>query len=385
MICKNCGKEFSEESKICPECGTEYTEDETVQTQEGSEEITQAETKAPENETETAESVDEATAEKPRMSGRKKAVIGIAVAVALCAVLSVVIFAVAPAVKNAVIDNKPPKEYLEYIITEKNSASESVTGVVNTVKDLSGGIAGLKVTAEYNKHEAFDAFVDALGIDLPEGSEIGEGLDSLGITFNASEDDGLFALGAGASVNGADIVSANLAASTDGSAFYLSAPELTDSAAVFRPEASEASEINAAVLSFLCRLPSVLPEDDRTNELLDKYLGIAFDSLCDVEKIDSTVSVGNITQKCNLITVRLSYDDIFHITKNVLTEAAADAELKEALSPAIQLLSDCTQENLEKVGASELKKVAAREMLRPEMLDKYLGMLADNIDIAKLP
>ncbi len=116
--------------------------------------------------------------------------------------------------------------------------------------------------------------------------------------------------------------------------FYLSMPALTDRvlSASFGDAGSQANA--AAVQSVTELLPALtdaLPTEKELNRLLLRYVDVALGQLTDVTKSSTTLTVGDVSQKCTELTLSITTTSLRDAAQAVLEEAKDDGELRAML------------------------------------------------------
>lgn len=95
------------------------------------------------------------------------------------------------------------------------------------------------------------------------------------------------------------------------------------------------SNIAANTASYVALSPELmnaLPSEKETNQLLNKYLGVAIDSLGNVTKTSEKIEAGDHSQKVTVLKYELNQEDVIKMSKQVLKELKNDKKVKEYIA-----------------------------------------------------
>jgi len=87
-------------------------------------------------------------------------------------------------------------------------------------------------------------------------------------------------------------------------------------------------------------LRDILPDDEEMDKLLDRYLAIVLDTVKVSEEEKTTLTVGEIEQKCTQSTIHVTQKMCLDIVRAVLTEAKKDKDIKGILSDVQKFLKE---------------------------------------------
>ena len=87
-------------------------------------------------------------------------------------------------------------------------------------------------------------------------------------------------------------------------------------------------------------LLKILPSEEEMNALLDKYIGIVFDNLQEVEKSTETVKVAGIQQKLTALETKISEKDVAKVMTALMKAAKDDKQIKKIIENAADFLED---------------------------------------------
>ncbi len=92
---------------------------------------------------------------------------------------------------------------------------------------------------------------------------------------------------------------------------------------------SDTATNTASSVALSPELMEALPSDKEANQLLNKYLGIAIDSLGNVTKTSEKMEAGDYSQKVTVLKYELNQEDVIKMCKQVLKELKNDKKVKE--------------------------------------------------------
>ena len=105
-------------------------------------------------------------------------------------------------------------------------------------------------------------------------------------------------------------------------------------------------EMSAAIPNELMDLLSdedllkILPSEAEMDALLDKYIGIVFDNLQEVEKTTETVKVAGIQQKLTALETKINEKDVTKVMTALMKAAKDDKQIKKIIENAADFLED---------------------------------------------
>ena len=326
MFCRNCGSEMKDGTKFCPRCGTPAAaQSSPAQDMGGQDPGTygtgqQGQPSGEQNQWtaqpgQPAGGPQQWQGEPPRKKkGSKKKVIIPVAAAAVVAAAGIGVFAFT---QSNFFQSKfsSPEEYYRsveeaYIDKEMDALSNAVSGeeineITASVQLEDACVAMLGLSGYIS-----DAEIAALG-DLEARISTGENNDISGAQA---------ALYSGEE----SIISANAVIDADSGNLYVQIPELSESYIRISQDAAsmdfgELLNMNT-VLDF-----SMLPD------MLPKYLDVMLDYTTDVERQDSTLTVGGISQDATLLEVRIGSDQLKNIAVDLMELMQNDKDLEELL------------------------------------------------------
>lgn len=326
MFCRNCGSEMKDGTKFCPRCGTPAAaQSSPAQDMGGQDPGTygtgqQGQPSGEQNQWtaqpgQPAGGPQQWQGEPPRKKkGSKKKVIIPVAAAAVVAAAGIGAFAFT---QSNFFQSKfsSPEEYYRsveeaYIDKEMDALSNAVSGeeineITASVQLEDAGVAMLGLSGYIS-----DAEIAALG-DLEARISTGEnnGISGAQAALYSGEE---------------SIISANAVIDADSGNLYVQIPELSESYIRISQDAAsmdfgELLNMNT-VLDF-----SMLPD------MLPKYLDVMLDYTTDVERQDSTLTVGGISQDATLLEVRIGSDQLKNIAVDLMELMQNDKDLEELL------------------------------------------------------
>ncbi len=367
MICKYCGKELVEGSKFCEECGKEVVvEEQAPQEPEVKEEVAASEQPAEEAAAEVVaeeQSVAEQVAEEqpaaeqvaeepafaepkfdaPVKKGKKKKVFAVLIPViAVLVALAIVATMFFNVIKGFFVKTfGSDEDYFKFVETK---AFGSVT---DDVSEFYGNVfEGLKSTdTDVAVSESIKLNVGDTVIDLLEETienETGESidlawLDTVTINMDVNAKNNINQLLATVNINGKEFVDMDYIMDMDKGEVFVAFLSLSDKYLKGEISANQDAQQLMEILSDE-DLRKALPEQDKLDKLLDKYIEVIFENIDDVEKSSDVIEIGDIEQKLTVLEAEISQEDALDIASAVLKTAKKDAELKSYIKDVAKYL-----------------------------------------------
>ncbi len=301
MFCENCGKPLLENAKFCTSCGAAC---------EAVEEGAPLEGKAP----------------VPKKRGKKAALIGVC-ALVLVLALGISAFA-SPVMGNFFAKTfSSPEKYFTYV--QKNTVEKFAKAFGEEFDRARKNTGITEGNAEISLEIGEDLYtlLDATG--EPEYREAIGWIRSLGLRVGAKEEEMVMASDATVSLNGVDLLSANMVMDVEEAMLYFLLPELSQTAIggsleYDANEMQEALEIGEAVLE-------ALPEGKVLEKLITKYTTLAAEEIRTVSRKTETVEAGDVHQKMTVRSAKISEKTATRSARRVLEALLEDKEVEEIL------------------------------------------------------
>ncbi len=327
MFCKNCGTQINDGDLFCVKCGKR------VEAEAAAEPEVKAE--APENKgpaTETAQAPKQATPVKKK---RKlwKVLVPVAAVVAAASVLVAFNFT---KVSNFVTKTVLPADKY-YSKVEETQISELASSIaVSYEKSLKNSVdltdmgVDTAITLELGK-DARDLVANYLG------AADAEWLEKIGLDLNVSMKDNVFGATIGALLGDDQLISAEALMDMENAAVYFLLPELSTSyIGVDVGYTDVSSYLDSGSYSELAGvyddLMKAMPDAEVLEEMLNRYLLAAVNSIDNVKKSTEVLEVEDIEQKCTVLRVKLTEKDVLGIVEAILEEAKDDKDLIKVIT-----------------------------------------------------
>ena len=326
MFCRNCGSEMKDGTKFCPRCGTPVAPAHSPAQDMGPQDTgtygtgQQGQPAGGRNQW-TAQSGQPAgeprqwqgQPSKKKKGSKKKVIIPI-VTVAVVAAAGIGVFAFT---QSNFFQSKfsSPEEY--YRSVEEAYIDKGMKALSNVVdgEDLN------EITASVNLE---DAGVAMLGLSGYISDAEVDALDDLEIQINTGKKDGVSGAKAALYSGDESILTANTVIDTDSGDLYVQFPELSESYIRISEDTTSVDFQEllgmGTVLDF-SSLPDMLP----------KYLDVMLDYATDVERQDSTLQVGNISQDATLLEVRIGGGQLADMAVDLMETMQKDKDLEEIM------------------------------------------------------
>lgn len=353
MFCKNCGTEIKGGVKFCPRCGTpaappeeatygqeQQAQGESVQGQSQQTQSWQADagasaqTGGPQQGPDggwTDPAADPAQfqggyhAYQPEMNqppkkkkGNAKKVIIPVVAVAVVAAVGIGAFAFTRS-EFFRSKTKSPEEYYRSV---EEAYIDKQLKLISDSADIAG----------YNEVsvslQADDAGLALLGMAGALSDEELDALSELEVRVTADQTDEA----AGAMVSlcseGESLLSINMVEDRENGDIYMQLPELSDSYIAF--DSGDFSSDFSGDMQSVLSMNSMF-DTSKIADILPKYLDVMLDYAVDVEREDSEISVGGVSQDATLLTVVTKGDDLKDMLIELMETAQKDTDLEDIL------------------------------------------------------
>lgn len=326
MFCRNCGSEMKDGTKFCPRCGTPVAPAHSPAQDMGPQDTgtygTGQQGQPAGGRNQWAAQPGQPAGEprqwqgqppKKKKGSKKKVIIPI-VTVAVVAAAGIGVFAFT---QSNFFQSKfsSPEEY--YRSVEEAYIDKGMKALSNVVdgEDLN------EITASVNLE---DAGVAMLGLSGYISDAEVDALDDLEIRINTGKKDGVSGAKAALYSGDESILTANTVIDTDSGDLYVQFPELSESYIRISEDTTSVDFQEllgmGTVLDF-SSLPDMLP----------KYLDVMLDYATDVERQDSTLTVGGISQDATLLEVRIGSDQLKNIAVDLMELMQNDKDLEELL------------------------------------------------------
>lgn len=362
MFCENCGTKIEDGAAFCPNCGNKVeavnTESAAASTQENvSENVSNANAQPVQTSVETVSNTTAAAEATPVSNGsgqntqganlnfdvqnnqNKKRKFPTKIVIACTAVLLVVALVVLnlSTIFGALVKTfGSGSDYMRYV------EAKEITSLCKSVSKNYGDSVLKLADSNTGAKADFSLSLSDKGADMiNELASAGSGVDlewlkdvKLNLDVNRSEKKNQ--VKAGLNINGKDIVSADLITDLENGDIYIAIPELSEKYMM----QSVSESYDADTVENMNKLFKALPNQNTLDKLLEKYLKIAVNSINDVEKSEETLSIGDIDEKCTVLTFDVDERLLLEIAQKVLDEAEKDNDLKKVVDDFVKAAED---------------------------------------------
>lgn len=266
----------------------------------------------------------------PRKKSHKKAIAAVIVVVLLLSAAATA-FAFQDKIKNALsLGTKSPQEY--YASVEKEAIDDGIDQLMSymdTYSEMKDMAMDVSADLTYDKDTVSSLLQSSMGMTLADlENSIGIPLDKIGFDMTvAMEDDDIYEK-LGLSLNNVDIISAEIFMDYLNKNMLMRVPELSPA---YLKQSLDMSQYGVSSFDLDAYYKALdLIASDQTGDFLKRYSRILIDGLTKVElSKNEELKAGNLSVKCNVLTVTIGPEEVSKIAKNVLEEARDDEYLLE--------------------------------------------------------
>ncbi len=231
------------------------------------------------------------------------------------------------------------QDYLQYVeANSKNSTANALTGLYGNLRnafDMSDQSVNTQFSVEVGENFS-GLFSSATGEEMDFSW-----LENMIFAQNVTLRDDVYNVKMGIGVDGEALVSADLIADIPNNRLLFAVPELNASYIAFN-----GVDLNVdmeKVFNNFKMISSVLPDEKTFEKLLEKYLEVIVQNIGDVEQHKDTLTIGDISQNCTVLTCEITKDDVFRMVKAVLETARVDEDIKELIEGLQNVVSESGQ------------------------------------------
>lgn len=226
-------------------------------------------------------------------------------------------------------------EYFQTLALD--SMEDTVTSLSATVglyKDLAGA-----TLTDFGAKADLELMLGDMMIDLVENAIFGtteSGMDmsflsniGLGLEIDATEE--IAQIAVDLNLSNTEIVKLLLLANEE--TLWAGAPDLVDGylKADFADLGINMDSITAGVPSVMGMLPNIIPDENTTATILNRYLELALKEIDNVERTTETLTLDGLSQEATKLTVKIYEQDALDAAKAVLKAAKNDADIKKVV------------------------------------------------------
>ncbi len=350
MFCKFCGKETPDGVEVCEVCAAaqqtaQPTEEAAVEAAEVvAEEVAETEVVAQES----AETFEEPTFEEAAPKKKKKKlglIIGLSGgALALVGIVLLVIFNFTFIKGYWLRWFGTPEEYFAFV--EQQAMSPYIDTATNGYGAVTNVVSGGALGKEFAVELKISDEIATLLKEVPLNNEAQQMLEDFNISgftgfkvaTQAMSKDKLVSLGASLDISGKDAVDVNLIADLENQAIYAGLPGVAGKYLVFKFEEEldeNLSSMVGQIVNMMLTDPEtateLLPEAEKLNTIIDRYIGVALNNVGNVTKDTKKVTIGDCSDSLVVLKKKVTEKDLVEMAIAVLQEAKGDDDIEEIL------------------------------------------------------
>ncbi len=340
MFCKNCGHELNPETKFCPVCGTAVSGvEDTVESTTGAsasvedntnsasfEEMNQDISGQPElqkpDDTVPSSPQGGIPPIEPKKKGSKKPIIIGAAVVGAAAIAGGVFLA------NSKSEKIPdtPEAYLEAVVEQNTDEGMDalLDGYDESVTQLTENKANGSMSLRVDIGDSLSPFLEAVYPALSDLKSMEIGMD-VSLVDQTQENMVLKA-----SVNDAQILTANASINMETNTYYAQIPELSDAYLDLSSTLTEL-ESDMTYSETLELVQAALPDEETIRAIVSTYEGIAVDHLGEVTQDTADLTAGNVTQNYTTLTTSVDAQYLYDVAEAMLTQMNSDENIKNII------------------------------------------------------
>ena len=262
----------------------------------------------------------------PKKKGKKGLIIGVVAAVVV-ALGGVGVYAARNTIVNKfqqtfyepdeyyrTIEKRVINDYLDAYKSNYNYSVDTFKSDELTM-DLEAEVSDFGKLVDYVLQENPD--IDASSFDFSN-------LKSVAAFMTLSKDKDSAGFELGAKVNNNELLSGNASFNLADKEVYAQIPAISDDYVDLSAAFSEISDEDMAELDQIFELYGnlfdIYPSSDDMADMYERYFDIVLNSITDVEKEKGTIEANDVEQKCTILTVNVSGEDLYNICCDVVDE-----------------------------------------------------------------
>lgn len=352
MICKKCGHEIPENINFCNACGSPVNTPVQSETQINNNNQTNSQNNAEQTNNQNSNQYsknyanqvtdsnnnfadpgfEEDTSKDKKKSSKKKLTRNI-LAIGIPLIIAALVFFNWDSIVGFCIKTfGSDTDYFRYVESKTlEDTADSLTSFFSNTNFDPKQAATAKVECSLS-----DEFI-ALASKSDSSGDLSESLKWLNdvtLTTDYAFDGNKLQMRLNSDANGSSLLNGDMVADFENGKCYISLPELNDEVFVQEINTGDFSQATA----LLSDLGEVLPEEEVLNELVEKYLEIALDTIEDVSAEEKDMKIGSVEEECTVLKFTVDSDVLFDMGEAILTEAKDDDEIKEFLKDYSNLI-----------------------------------------------
>ena len=342
MFCTNCGKELEDGTLFCTECGTKLEgsepapeiNEQPVETVPEVNEALEANEAPAEPAFTVAESAPTPETPAPKKKNGKKIAIAIAIPVIVIAVAAVLCFTVFSDLMMKTFAS--PEVYYAYIENENvDELADDVSSFYEDYLEEYNELSALAQKGEF-KIELGDSarsLIAAAGLDL-------SWLEDVTIAYDVNTKGSAVQTGMSLLHGDSSIAALDMYLDTSAKEAFISLPGIVDEFCTL-PVSGSGFDMNVII--------AAMPNEDVLEQLIGRYGKIIVKNVTDVEKSSETLKVGDLSEKCTVLTVKLSNETLYNIVKEILETAKTDKQIKTIVEDFAVVYEDIQRASYEEL------------------------------------
>ena len=175
-------------------------------------------------------------------------------------------------------------------------------------------------------------------------------IDDISLDTDMNMKDGKMSADIAVGLNGSHLLTLSAAWDLETQIMWIGIPELSDAYLEMDMEEVLGEDTSDMLLTFMeaqelyAQMAEALPSGAELESMINKYVGIVFDHMKDVEKANETVKLDGLKQDMLVMTTEFSQKDYLNILKALMEEARNDQTVKDLLAAMAEIIGEDADE-----------------------------------------
>lgn len=347
MFCENCGAQLNDDDRFCMQCGWSVrTEENAAQSMQGVQPEIEAAKVLKQSSNDNILHKVFNVFQKFGMQGGKKFpfVIILASVAVLIAIIGFHFSSIAGLLRSTF---SSPEEYYRYV--EEKAASEIIDTMLTYYElyvenmDISDKSTSTNVTVELS--EDLRDLIGMTGIDV-------DWLEKGKATLKTNVKDKQMSIDAVAAANQTTLLTGHTVVDLDEEMLYLQLPELNQDyigMEFYGDDIEDAVEVLTDVLDQIKIMRDTMPDKNRLDKLMTKYVKMALECVEDVDKDKKELKAEGISKKYVRLKTSFDPDLLLDMAEVVIEEMQNDSELEQLILECAGCVEDYSREDADDV------------------------------------